>query len=470
MGSNSIINNAPTPPAGSVRKSTIMVTNVPAPPAGTLGRPEMYALSIGQVIGAGVITLVGPAIAFTGYSAWLGYLLAIVLGFFLILPVVFVTSTLRLGGGYYSALAALAGPKVAGAYAFAYLTQTVAIALFGAALGVYAQSVWPVLDPQIVGIVFLTVFYMINLFGVNIMAKAQKLMTWLLLAALVMFIAVGFFKLKNPIFNFSNPLFMTDGSKGLIAAMFLFVYSTQGYAMTMQYGRDAKNAKRDIPWAILMSVPTLIIVYCGVAIVGAGILPIDQIVNKPLTLVAKNILPSIFFVLFMIGGPIMALMTTINSTLAANCIPIAQSCKDGWLPKSFAAQNKYGAYWKILTFVYLMALIPLILKFNVTTITNNIMLLTSSLSFLYTYAYSQVPQKYPEAWKKSRFHIPDGLYYLICAISFVGFMAVFIKAAQNLTPMIVGISIGAMAICMVLGIIRSKSPNVHMETAVWDED
>lgn len=31
-------------------------------PKGTLGRVELYCLSIGQVIGAGVITLVGPAI------------------------------------------------------------------------------------------------------------------------------------------------------------------------------------------------------------------------------------------------------------------------------------------------------------------------------------------------------------------------------------------------------------------------
>ena len=42
-------------------------------PKGTLGLVELYCLSIGQVIGAGVITLVGPAITATGYSAWLAY-------------------------------------------------------------------------------------------------------------------------------------------------------------------------------------------------------------------------------------------------------------------------------------------------------------------------------------------------------------------------------------------------------------
>ena len=49
----------------------IKVVKEPAPKPGTLGRVELYALAIGQVIGAGVITLIVPAIKMTGYSAWL---------------------------------------------------------------------------------------------------------------------------------------------------------------------------------------------------------------------------------------------------------------------------------------------------------------------------------------------------------------------------------------------------------------
>ena len=41
-----------------MQKESSKVTYVPAPPPGILKKPELYALSIGQVIGAGVITLV----------------------------------------------------------------------------------------------------------------------------------------------------------------------------------------------------------------------------------------------------------------------------------------------------------------------------------------------------------------------------------------------------------------------------
>lgn len=441
-----------------------------APAPGVLGKSELFALSIGQVIGAGIITLVGPAIALTGYSAWFAYAIAIFYGFICIAPTVFVTSTLRLGGGYYSALASLASPRISGMYAFAFLTQCVSLSLFGIALGVYVQSIFPQVNGTVCAIVFMTLFYLVNLQGVSMMAKAQKLMTWLLLAALLMFAVSGLFHINNPVFNVSDPNFMTHGMSGLIQAMLLYEYSTIGYSLTMQYGRDAKNAKRDIPWALLMSVPTLLVLYVVVAIAGVGCLPLEQVSNQPLTYAAKYLLPTPLFILFMLVGPIMALMTTMNSSLANNCIPIAQSCKDGWLPKAFGKQNKKGAYVYILTFQYLLGLIPILFGFNITTITNNIQLLMSLLSFLYTYAYFMLPKKYPDAWKRSRYHIPNGLYYLICSFSMLGYLIVFIKSCMNLTPTVVAINIGAVLLCVALGYWRGKTGDITLTTSVWEDD
>ena len=436
-----------------MQKESSKVTYVPAPPPGILKKPELYA----------------PAMALTGYSAWLAYGAAIIWGFLMIMPVVWVTSTLRLGGGYYSMLAGLANEKAAGMYAVAFLWQTMSISLFGVSLGVYANSLWPQLNPRIVGIVFLTLFYVINLGGVDIMAKAQKVMTWMLIAALLMFIIVGMTKLDTPVLQISSPDFIKHGGKGFIAAIFLFVYSTNGYSLTMNYGRDAHNAKRDIPWAILMSVPTLVILYCGVAIVAGGILPLEMVENQPLTLVARTALSPILFVVFMVGGPIMALMTTMNSSLAYNCVPIAQACTDGWLPRSLAKKNKRGSYYRILTIVYLIGLIPLLLNFSVTTITNNIMLINSSLSFLYAFAYYQLPKRYPEAWKKSRLHMPDRLYYVMVTISVIAYTCVFINSCLTLTPLITIANLIIIGGCFAFGFIRSKSPYVHIESSVWDD-
>ena len=153
----------------------IHVVKEPVPKPGTLGRTELYALAIGQVIGAGVITLIVPAIKMTGYSAWLAYFVAILMGFVMILPFVFISSTLRLGGGNYSMLCDLSSPRTSGIFAYMYLTQCLSLSLFGASAAAYLGDIIPALNSHwarvIVGVTLLTFFYVVNLMGVDIMAE-----------------------------------------------------------------------------------------------------------------------------------------------------------------------------------------------------------------------------------------------------------------------------------------------------------
>ena len=248
----------------------LQMETIPEPPKGPLGRPELLALAVGQVIGAGVVTLVGPAIAYTGYSAWLAYFAAIVLGLVYILPIVFITGTVRLGGGQYSMVSGMLGPIPAGFQAISCLTGSFACALFATSIGGYVNDLLPFIPAQIASITFLTLFFVINLFGVNIMAKVQKLMTWCLLAALMLFIVFGLFHLQNPIFDFHSGDFLSGGFKGFVSATMLLYYSTTGHYLTMNYSRTAQNATRDIPWAMLMATPVLLVVYCGAKKVISG--------------------------------------------------------------------------------------------------------------------------------------------------------------------------------------------------------
>jgi APA family basic amino acid/polyamine antiporter len=454
----------------AARSDSMQVHSTAAPPAGTLNLMALYCLSIGQVIGAGVITLVGPAIAMTGYSAWLAYFFAIILGFLTVLPVVFVTSTIRMAGGFYSLIAAVTDKRVAGMYAVSQLTNMFSLSLFGVALGLYINSVIPSIPPILCGIVLLTFFYVINLFGINFMARAQTYMTWILIASLLIFAFVGIRSGTNPIFDFSDPSFMTNGLGGITSAMLLYVYSCSGYSLTMNYGRDAKNAKRDIPLAIILSVPTIMLLYCGVAMAGTIVLPLEEVANKPLTLVARAVMHPALFAAFIICGPVMALTTTMNSSMPAQCIPTQRSCQDGWFPKSFGAPNRFGAPWKILTLNWLLGLVPMLLGWNVTVITNNVMLLSSLQALLYFYAYYKIPTKFPEAWKKARFHVPNGVYYFLISIGLVARLAILVNSFRSLTLTIALVSLLAVLVCFVYGFVRAKSPEVNLMANVWADD
>ena len=224
-----------------------------------------------------------------------------------------------------------------------------------------------------------------------------------------------------------------------------------------------------IPKALLYCIPTLMVIYGGVAIVASGVLPLDQVAGQPLTLVAKNILNPALFTVFMIGGPVLALSSSINSTISNNCIPVAQSCKDGWLPKSWAAQNRRGAYWKLMTFTYLMGILPVLLDFSISDVVNNIMLLASAVAFLQIYAYFQLPKKHAEAWEKSPMHISNGKYYFLCCLSLFAYICIFINSCRSLKLPVVIISLIAIVVCMAYGWFRSVSPDVKMETSVWED-
>lgn len=461
------------------------VVKEPVPKPGTLGRTELYALAIGQVIGAGVITLIVPAIKMTGYSAWLAYFVAILMGFVMILPFVFISSTLRLGGGNYSMLCDLSSPRTSGVFAYMYLTQCLSLSLFGASAAAYLGDIIPALNSHwarvIVGVTLLTFFYVVNLMGVDIMAKAQKMMTWLLIAALILFAIVGIFKMKLPIFDFSDPNFAINGwgitfnngqiSGGFLGAVLLFVYSTQGYYMTTAYGRDSKNARKDIPFVLLLCVPTLCILYVGVAMAGVGVMSVEEYGNSTtLVFAAQRIFPTWLFYFFIIGGPIMALLSTLNSSFAYNSITIGQSCDDGWLPKSFGKKNKSGARPYILTFMYVVGIIPIVFGLSITTITNMVQLITSAFAILNFTAEIKMPKKYPDAWKQSRYHVPDGLYYTICCVSLALFLVVLWKSLLSMNIGLAVINVVVIVIAGLIGFWRSKTGNIEIHTSVWAED
>ncbi len=166
----------------------------------------------------------------------------------------------------------------------------------------------------------------------------------------------------------------------------------------------------------------------------------------------------------------MALLSTLNSSFAYNSITIGQSCDDGWLPVSFGKKNGKGARIWILTFMYALGIIPILFGLSITVITNMVQLFTSFFAFLNFVAYIKMPKKYPEAWKKARFHISAGLYYAVCVVSLVCFLIVFWKACLSMNMSLAVANITALLVMAVIGIWRAKSGNIEIHTSVWAED
>ncbi len=457
----------------------------PAP--GNLTMVDLYAIGTGQVIGAGVITLIVPAMKMTGNSAWLAYLVAILLGFLMISPHLFISSTLRLGGGNGGLISGLAGPYIGGMFQFVFLTQCFGLSMFGTSAAAYLGDVFPALSSPgarvATAVVILTLFYVVNLFGVDVMAKVQKPMTWLLLVSLVLFFIFGLMNAKVNVFDFSDPEFLTQGwgikvvdksiKGGFLGAAMLFIFSTNGYSGLTGYGQNARDAKKDAPKALLLIVPTLIVVYCGVAIGGSSCMTLDDYgESTTLVLAAKKVFPGWLYALWIIGGPIMCLATTLNSNFAGRAINIGIGCKNGWYPQWMARKNKNGIYWIGLTYFYVASVVPVMFSLSITVLTNMVQLVMSFVNLMCIVAYFRMPKMYPNAWKRSRFHVPDAVYYMFCCIS-LGVTLLTIWKSVLSVPL--GLAIGniiVIAVFCAMGYMRAKSKNstVNVYTAIWSGD
>lgn len=75
--------------AGSKKQSTKDLKRV-------LGRGDLMGVAVGQIIGAGIMSLTGVAIAMTGRSVPLAFFIAAILVVINMIPTIFVGGTVRL--------------------------------------------------------------------------------------------------------------------------------------------------------------------------------------------------------------------------------------------------------------------------------------------------------------------------------------------------------------------------------------
>ena len=75
-------------------------------------------------------------------------------------------------------------------------------------------------------------------------------------------------------------------------AVAMMSFACQGATRPIEMTPDAKDPKRSLPKAILIASFVVMIVYVFIAIVTAGVLPIEDVANKNLGVVAEKIFPA----------------------------------------------------------------------------------------------------------------------------------------------------------------------------------
>ena len=442
----------------------ILLASIASEQEKVLSKVDLTFFAVGNVIGGGILSVVGVAIGFTGRSIAIAIVICALMTFISIMPNALASSTIRMNGGMYTLAALLGGKFFAGIYIAFWLTNFFGASLYCTAFAQYVTDFIPGFDFKVAAVGLLIVFFALNILGIKVASRAQNILVLILLAALLLFSFFGFRHIQPGFFE--PPDFMLNGWKGVMFAAALMNFACGGAQMVCNLGRQCKKPTRDIPFAMVACSLIIMVVYFLVVIVASGVLPIFEVQGESLAKVAVTVLPPWLYIFFIVGGAMFALATSLNALMGWLPPPVIQACNDGWLPRKFGALNNrfHTPHW-VLLFITVMAGLFILANWNIESIATVGTFLANVGNIIVILALLRLPKVVPDLWEKSIFHIPNWLYTLIC-LAGCAVCVVFEYFLFDIlsTPQKIGLVIYAV-IAVIFSYFMSKSKRVEIETS-----
>ena len=110
-----------------------------------LGFWYVFFIAVGQIIGAGFVSLTGIAIGMTGPSVILAYFFAGILVLVVSIPIMIAGTSLPATGAYYTWSSRVGGGWLGSIVLLLILLATISLRLYGSSFGLYLNPLFPAL-------------------------------------------------------------------------------------------------------------------------------------------------------------------------------------------------------------------------------------------------------------------------------------------------------------------------------------
>lgn len=395
---------------------------------------ELSCYGIGNCIGSGIFVSMGTAIGFTGRSITLALVVACIVVLFAYAYKTLMSGMFVLPGGNYSQSALLQPPLLVGVTAISSIFSGLAFAMYGLSVVEYASIIFPQIAPygKFVAVGIITLFFATTFMGGKFMAKFNLVMVGVLIISLLVYIFAGLPKVD---FTTANPFsegYFSDGPLGFIMAVAMMSFACQGATRPIEMTPDAKDPKRSLPKAILIASFVVMIVYVLIAIVTAGVLPIEQVADKNLGVVAEKIFPHAVYVVFTLGGACFAIATSLYGAIAGVQHPMLATIDDGWLPAVLGKKNKKGYPWVMMLVLYIVAVVPVFVDMGLDDLISLMMIPVMILNLINNCLMFKLLKKYPDAWKNSFFHMPKFAFNITIVLAIIADLLISVSLFTTL--------------------------------------
>ena len=370
-----------------------------------LGFFGLLSISLGQIIGAGVVIMTGIGIDLTGYGTPWAFVLALAIVALPSICIAALGSAIPATGGTYTYVRDLLGHKTSFVYLALLVAGQLVLANYAIGFAEYAVALVSDINITMVAALMMVFSFVINLFGIQVAARFQSVMVVSLIISLVLFVVYGMVKVDHFEFYTQPEKILPNGIPGFIAAAYILRFSMIGSEFVSELGGDVKNPGRLIPLVMLTSLIMVTLLYIAISIVATGALNLEEVKGETLALVAESIFPPAVYIFFIAGGVMLALLTSLNSIFAWCTKGIYTATKDGWLPEKLAVVNRFGTPWIFLSLFFLVGIFPIISGMTM----KYIAILGNAVGIIFgiipVVALYNLKQRKPEAYAAAKFKL-----------------------------------------------------------------
>ncbi|MGN9839509.1 amino acid permease [Nonomuraea sp. H19] len=320
----------------------------------TMSLWQLTLFSVGATLGTGIFVILGQAVPKAGPAVVLAFVLAAITALFSALSYAELAGTIPVSGSSYSYAYATLGELVAWVCGWClmleYAVSVAAVAVgWGEYLNAFLRSLFGFTLPaaitrspgqeggavNVTAIVIVLLATWLLLYGASESATANAVFVLVKVAVLLFFCVVAFTAFRS-----GNLVpFAPMGVAGITAAASQVFFSYIGFDAASTAGEEARNPRRDLPLAIILSLAIVTVVYVLVAVAAVGAMPWTEFdprsTEASLSYIADLAMASTWPGLIVSFGAVIAIASVVLTVIYGQTRILFAMSRDGLIPRVF---------------------------------------------------------------------------------------------------------------------------------------
>jgi len=233
----------------------------------SLGLFDATAISVGAIIGAGIFIVTGIAAGLAGSALVISMIVAAIIALFTALSFAELTAWQPREGSIYEYTYQLVSPFAGFLTGWMWvLSNTFAGAAVSLGFANYLTALYPNLPPNGVAAILCLAFTALNFVGIRQSALLNNALVTAKLIILAFFVILGLAFMNTANFAPFKPF-----ETGVFYGAFYIFFAYGGFARVAVVSEEVRDAKRNVPRAILLSLVISTLVYILVGVVAVGL-------------------------------------------------------------------------------------------------------------------------------------------------------------------------------------------------------